>query len=1283
MIAKFSVKKAYTVIVGIILVIILGVVAYTKMTVDLLPDMELPYAVVITTYPGASPEAVETSVTKPIEQAVATIDNIKNIQSISSENYSMVVLEFNSDTNMDTATIDMREKLDQVSGYFDDSVSNPMIMKLNPNMMPVMVAAVDLEGADTVELSDYVEDNIVPSLEGIEGVASVTTMGTVEESVQVMIRKDKVKKANEKIQKALDKKFEDAGKAITDGKSKISSGKSQLEKGQKTASKQFAKAQIKIDDAKYELLSSEKEVKEAKQKLEGQEKALQEQKAQLEQAVQSLKELLAGYEQMKANKEQLTALLTANPDDAASKAQLEAINGAMTMMETQLAGQTDQNGAALTFTSLPSYISYLENTQTQIESGLTEIAKGKTKLQQAENKINKGKKQINDGYSKLKTKENETNNEMTKAQVQLEQGEQEIEEQEDNLDSTKETAYDNADLNNIITTSMVEGILTAQNFDYPAGYVTEDDVDYLVRVGDKFDDVESLSDFVLLDMGMDDVDPIKLSDVADVVAVDNSDTIYTRVNNNPGVILSIAKQNEYSTKSVSDRLSDKFDELHKQDDKVSFTTLMDQGMYIDLVVNSVLSNLVIGAVLAVIILLFFLKDIRPTGIIAVSIPVSVIFAIVLMYFSGITLNVISLSGLALGVGMLVDNSIVVIENIYRLRKDGYSVKEASIEGAKQMTGAITASTLTTVCVFLPIVFTSGITRQLFTDMGLTIAYSLLASLIVAVTFVPMVASKTFDHVSEKENKTVNRISDFYARHLGTILEHKAIVLVGVVVLLVGSAALALNRGFSFFPSMDSTQMSMTLTMPEGTKTLRETADMSDKVIDSVLEIDDVDTVGAMLSGSSMSMIGLGSDDSIDTVSYYIECKQDKKHTNDEIAKMIMDKTKDYDCEISVSASTMDMSSMMTEGVVVQIKGKDFDELQQLAQTVGDQLEKVEGLTEIDNGLTDATPEYRLVVDKDKAAEYGLTVAQVYQAVQGKLKESSSATTLTTTSKDYPVYVKNEEQESYTLDDVKNIEIEGTKGEEKKQVKVKQIADVQDANSLASINRLNQTRYISVSAKVKDGYTTTAVSNDVKKALKKVTLPEGYSIVYDGENETVMEAMNQVILMLVLALAFMYLIMVAQFQSLKGPFIIMFTIPLAFTGGFAALFLAGKDVSIIAMIGMVMLCGVIVNNGIVFVDSVNQLREMGLEIREAIVQTGRNRLRPIVMTALTTILGLSTMAMGIGMGADMAQPMALVVIGGLIYGTLLTLAVVPCIYELFYHEKKSEKRKDSLQIEQKM
>jgi len=327
----------------------------------------------------------------------------------------------------------------------------------------------------------------------------------------------------------------------------------------------------------------------------------------------------------------------------------------------------------------------------------------------------------------------------------------------------------------------------------------------------------------------------------------------------------------------------------------------------------------------------------------------------------------------------------------------------------------------------------------------------------------------------------------------------------------------------------------------------------------------------------------------------------------------------------------------------------------------------------------------VVVDKDKASEYGLTVAQVYQKIQGELAESSSATTLATDSKDYPVYVKDEEQESYTLRDIKNLTIEGTEGEEKVDVKVSKIADVQESESLSSIGRINQTRYITVSALVKDGYVTTNVSNEVTRLLKDFALPDGYSIEYNGENETVMEAMEQVMLMMLLAVAFMYLIMVAQFQSLKSPFIIMFTLPLAFTGGFAALVLAGADVSVIAMIGMVMLAGIIVNNGIVFVDSVNQLMDEGMAMRYAIVQTGRNRLRPIVMTALTTILGLLPMAIGLGMGADMTQPMALVVIGGLIYGTLLTLIVVPCIYELFNKNKKTPIDEDAEQeaIEQEM
>ncbi|MCM1157517.1 MAG: efflux RND transporter permease subunit [Bacteroidales bacterium] len=1284
MISKFSVKKAYTVIVGIILVMILGAVAYTKMTVDLLPSMELPYAIVLTTYPGASPEAVETGVTRPIEQSVATIDNIENIQSISSENFSMVILEFNSDANMDTATIDMRENLDQVSSYFDDSVGNPIIMKLNPNMMPVMIAAVDKAGTDSIELSEYVEDTLSPAIEGLEGVASVTVMGAVEESVQVIIREDKLEKVNKQVKKALDDKFAEAEDALAEGKSQISSGKSQLKSGQAAANQQFAAAEVQINDAKYELLKSEQEINDALKELAAQDAELakaEEQKPQIKKAISSLQELLKSYRALAAQKEQLEAAVAANPEDVASAAQLQAVTGAMQTMEQKLAEQQDQEGNPLTFDSLPAYIKSLQTSITQMEKGRTEIEQGKEQLNAALLQITDGKKSINDSYVQLKTKQGEADSQMAQAQAKLEQGESSLEEQEANFENAKEAAYEGADMESIITKSMISGILTAQNFDYPAGYITEDDVDYLVRVGEKFDDVDGLSGFVLLDLNMDGVAPVKLSDVADVFVANNADQFYTRINKNPGIVLSIAKQNEYSTKEVSDRVVERFEKISKEDDTVTFTSLMNQGMYIDLVSGSVLENLLFGAVLAILILLLFLKDIRPTGIIAVSIPVSVIFAIVLMYFSGVTLNVISLSGLALGVGMLVDNSIVVIENIYRLRKDGYSVKEASIKGASQMVGAITASTLTTVCVFLPIVFTSGITRQLFTDMGLTIAYSLFASLIVAVTFVPMAASKTFNRISEKENKLINRISEGYAAILPKVLNHKAVVFVLTLVLFVGSMGLSLSKGFSFIPEMDSTQMTMSLIMPEDTKTLQQTAEMSDKVIEKVLEIEDIKTVGALTGGSTMAMLGLGSDDSFNSVSYYIECKEDKTHTNEEIADMIREKTKDFDCEISVSASSMDMSALMTAGISIRVKGDEMDTLQDLAKQVGEKLKKVDGLTEVEDGLEDATPEYRLIVDKKRAAEYGLTVAQVYQKIQGALAEASSSTTLTTGTKEYPVYVKDEEEEQYTLKDVKNLTIEGSKGEEKVQVKVSKIADVEDAQSLSAISRINQVRYITVSAKVKEGYTTTAVSNEVKRVVDGISLPGGCQIEYDGENETVMEAMGQVMLMMLLAVAFMYLIMVAQFQSFKNPFIIMFTLPLAFTGGFAALFLTGNDVSVIAMIGMVMLAGIIVNNGIVFVDSVNQLMEEGMEMREAIVLTGKNRLRPITMTALTTILGLSTMAVGYGMGADMAQPMALVVVGGLIYGTLLTLIVVPCIYEAFNFRKRRRSAEEDIAVDE--
>lgn len=1285
MLSKFSVKKPYTVIVGIIIVIVLGIVAATKMTTDLLPEMELPYAIIITTYPGASPETVEMGVTKPIESAVATINNVKEISSVSNENYSMVIIEFNGDTNMDTATIDMREKLDQTSSYFDDSVGSSTIMKLNPDMMPVMVIAADVEGMDSAELSRYIDEEIQPAIEAVDGVASVDTMGSIEESVQVVLNKDKLDDVNDKVKKALDKQFAEAEDAMDSASSQIESGKNAIESGKAELENQLAPTENTLTSTQTELAQTVDKLEAQLKSLEESEKALKElpeKKTALEAMKTGLQTALDSYNQCKAARDQLQPYIDSNTATEEMKAQYEQVVATMATIEANL---KDQDGNSIPIDMVQTYIDQLTSAISQMDAALVDydanikaIEDGKTQINNALLNVINGRISVNEGLSQINQVKNSTNLTMLEASMKLENGSTTLDEKKSEFETAKDAAYDGADMNNIITADLIKNILSAQNFSMPAGYIVEDGVDYLVRVGNKFEDVEDMSDFVLLDLGMDGLDPIKLSDVADVAVVNNADASYAKVNGNDGIILAVTKQTEYSTKDVVDRLQDEIDNLTKGNDKLRITNLMDQGMYIDMVVSSVLSNLALGAILAIIILFLFLKDIKPTGIIAFSIPISVVFAIVLMYFSGVTLNVISLSGLALGVGMLVDNSIVVIENIYRLRSEGKSAKEAAITGAKQVAGAITASTLTTVSVFVPIIFTTGITKMLFVDMALTIAYSLFASLIIALTFVPMCAAKMFDNTSEKSNHLIEKVVNVYEKVLRWALGHRVVVIGVVVVALVASLIGAVLSGTSLMPSMDSTQISLTLTMPEGTTQLSDTAKMSDEVINSILEIEDIETVGAMVGGNSL--MSMGGSDSVDTVSMYIICKEKKKHSNQEIADMIVGKTKDFGCEIAVQASTMDMSAMYASGVVINVKGKDLDKLQEIATDIAVKLEEVEGLTEISNGQDDLTPEYRIVVDKDKASEYGLTVAQVFSSIYGELADAKTATTLDTSTIDYPVYIEDGKNSELSIDDIKKLTIEGTKEKETVDVKISEIADIENGDGLSSINRVGQTRYISVTAAVDEYYNAGLVSKDIEKVLADLEVPDGYTVVYDGENEATMEAMGQVGLMLLLAVIFMYLIMVIQFQSFKSPFIIMFTVPLAFTGGFGALILTRNDVSVIAMIGMVMLAGIIVNNGIVLVDTINQLIDEGMDKIDAIITAGRTRLRPIVMTALTTILGLSTMAFGVGMGSDMAQPMAVVTIGGLIYGTILTLVVVPCIYDLMNRKTKRKKSNDSVIIE---
>ena len=1292
MLSKLSVKKPYTVIVGVILVIVLGAVSLTKMTTDLLPDMSLPYALVITTDMGASPEKVESDVTAPVEASMATTSSIKNVSSASYDNYSMVILEYEQNANMDSVIIEIQQKLDQLEGSFPDGAGKPMIMQIDPDMMPVMVASADVEGMTQSEISDYVENELSPVLESIDGVASVSTTGTVEENIHVTLDQDKIDALNQKIQSKIEEQFTEPQEQLDQAAEQVESGRRQMESGKDQLANQLGQAENEVINGKSQAFVAESDLSQNYTVLKATDELIKraipelqsiyEQgmglKADIEQAQKEAQmnsddgsrriEELLEEAKISGDQEQINQILAMTGENQESIAEagkrLELLQEELLELNTSLNQQWADQLAALNV-SLSS-IDDIPQVITQLSQKQVEIQTAMAALQTAQEQVTDGKTTLDDAYVTLNRMEIDGILEMSEASAQLAVGEARLEQGQEKLDESKQSALDSADLNQILSVETLGGILTAQNFSMPAGYVNEDKKQYLVRVGDKVSSVEELKDLVLVDVGLDGIEPIRLSDVAETEVVDDTGDSYSKVNGNPAIMLSIEKQTGYSTGDVTKRIKTRFESLEKENDKLHMTILMNQGVYIDTIVESVMENMIVGAILAVLILILFLKDIKPTLVIACSIPLSVVFAIVLMYFTGISLNIISLSGLALGVGMLVDNSIVVIENIYRLRNQGLSIRKAAVEGAGQVAGAIFASTLTTVCVFAPIIFTEGITRQLFVDIALTIAYTLAASLIVALTFVPMMASGALKNTREIKHPWFDRILDGYEKVLGVALRFKPIVLICVVVFLVASVTLSVSKGFTFMDmNMETEQLTVTVSAKEDEKlTFEELTERADEVVDKISGISGVNSIGAMAGGGGIMSMG-----STDSVTMYVLI-DDSGATGSEITASIQALTADLDCDVNTDSSASDMSSFFGSGISVRVSGKDLDKLQKLAGQIAEVVEKTEGTVDVDDGLGDTTPSFTVKVDKEKAAKYGMTTAQVYQLVYKQLASNTSSTTISTDLKDYKVYVQSGEQADVTPGDIRKLTFPYTDriSGETTDIPLKDIAEFEEGESLNVINRSSQTRYISVTAGVDEDHNVTLVSDQIQKELDKIKLPDGYEISMTGEDETIRDAMNQLYLMLILAVVFIYLIMVAQFQSFLSPFIIMFTIPLAFTGGFFALFVTDNEVGVVSMIGFVMLAGVIVNNGIVLVDYINQLRREGMDKKEAIVTAGKTRLRPILMTALTTILAMSTMAMGLGSGSEMMQPMAIVTEGGMLYGTLLTLIVVPCIYDLFTRNK---------------
>ncbi len=1224
MLAKFSVNKPYTVVVAVIVVLLLGAISFMGMQTDLLPSIDLPYAVVVTTYAGANPEEVETVVTKAVEQSMATVSNIKTVSSVSSENMSLVILEFYQGTNMDSVTLDMRENLDMVSSMWDDdAIGSPMIMKINPDMMPIMVASVDKEGMDDAELSDFVEETLLPKFERIEGVASVESMGMVDNEVTVTIDADRIATVNEAIAAAIDGDIAKARSMLNKARSQLAAASSQLEA-------ELAKNTKVLDAAAAQIADGEKALDDAEAQLETGLTALTQQKQELETQQQTLT-------QQKAEVEQQIADLTAAGQEVPGE-----LTAALTSLDE---GLTQVNGGLET-----------------VNAKMAEAEAGKKELTAQRETLNGKKAEIAQGRTTLQQ-------ESEKARAQIASGKSQISQQESALNSQAAKAKEQASIDDAITVEMISGILAAENFSMPAGTMESDSGDYTVKVGNVYGNVEELENQLLFELDIDGVDDVRLKDVAAVTIGSNSGTSYTKVNGNPGILLAIQKQSTSSTSEVSDRINEAIADMEKEYD-ISVTPFMDQGIYIDMVVNSVLENLILGGILAILILFLFLRDIRPTAVVAVSIPASVLFALVMMYFTGVTLNIISLSGLALGVGMLVDNSIVVIENIYRLRKEGMEPREAAVEGAKGVGGAIIASTLTTICVFLPILFTDGMSKELFMDMGLTIAFSLIASLLVALSLVPSMAAGVLRKNAPEDRKFFTKLKNSYEKGLCWALGHRAIVLVFVTVLLFASAIGAVSRGTSFMPEADSTEMTATLTAGEDMSTSDFWA-VADDLMAAAGEMGDVKAVGAM-DGNGMGF-SMGGDDNA-AISMYLLLDEKKDKSNKEIAKELEKAVEGRGCEISVSTSSMDMSMLGGSGIQLQVAGEDLETMGSVVRDLEERLKDVEGLVDITGSMENATPQLSIVVDKDKAMAEGLTVAQVYAQVSEGIKAENEATNVTVNQKDYPVIVVDGTRDAMTADTMKDMVIEATAQDGTvSEVALGDIATIGQTESPASIYRSNQERYMTLSAGVADDYNVTLVSNDVQKILDDYETPEGVTVEIQGESVTVGDAVADLIKVILLAVLLTYLIMVAQFQSLRSPFIVMFTIPLAFTGGFLALLLSGFDVSVIALLGFLVLTGVVVNNGIVLVDCINQQREKGMERREAIITAGKMRLRPILMTALTTILALLTMAFGFGMGAEMVQPMAIVCVGGLAYATLMTLFVVPVMYDVAHRKRPALKR----------
>ncbi|QHS23531.1 efflux RND transporter permease subunit [Virgibacillus sp. MSP4-1] len=1002
-----SVRRPVGVIMIVAAIIALGIMSLRNLTIDLFPDIELPIAVVATTYEGAAPEDVEELVSRPIESAVSSIEGIDTVQSQSSQGSSLVVMMFNTGADLDSALLRVREQVSSVQGMLPETAGEPNVLRFDPQQMPVMW--VGLTGDNVKELQNIADEDLVPYFERQDGVASVTVEGGTTDEIQVELNQAK----------------------------------------------------------------------------------------------------LAQY-------------------------------GLNTQSIMQAIGAANQSGSA--------------------------------------------------------------------------------------------------------------------------GVIAKGDQDLQIRIQG---DYESLEDIKQTIVQTPNGATLHLEDIAKVSRETKDQSSVSYVNNQSSVVLSILKKTDGNTVEVADTMHAAVEDMQGElPDGVNLDVVFDNSTFIKMSIDSVVRNMLMGAVFSALILLLFLKSFRATLVIGLSIPIAIISTFSLMYFTGETVNVLTMGGLALGIGMMVDSSIVILENIVSYRQRGHTMKEAAKRGASELAPAVIASTTTTIVVFLPIIFVEGIAAEMFVPLALTISFALLASLVVSVTLIPMLASKLLTKSMQEEGRrywfdqVLGKINAGYKRVLKFVLGHRKTTVFGTIAAIALSLALIPMIGAEFIPQSDQGQIQINVNTPTGTH-LESTEEIADQVDEKLSNYEDVIETNFVTVGGSGGMVGGGG--SSNQASYMIQLvpQEDRDVTTTEVVtQMDDDLQKIPGAEITVSAMGGSMGGLGSP-VQLQISGPDYDVLKELGDQVVYMMEDVEGIHNPESSASEGSPQVNVNVDRERAAQYGLSYQQVMSQVQMGFT-GQIASRYRTGGSELDVRVMLPEDQRTTIEDLETLPIQTQTGA---LIPLSTVAELEQIQGPSTISRQNQQRQISISSDIVDR-DLGSIMTDVEEKLDTMKFPEGYSYSVGGQAQDMAESFGQLSLALIFSIFLVYAVMAVQFENFLHPFVIMFSLPATIVGVIVGLYITQTPLSIPAFIGFIMLAGIVVNNAIVLVDYINILRNRGQERYEAILNAGPSRMRPILMTTLTTVLGMIPLALGLGEGSESQQPLAIVIIFGLTVSAIFTLLLIPVVYTYF-------------------